>query len=113
MDYILFICSIVACLVGVLTFVVGMNGRAKNDGVVVQKINQAIEGIEELKSDVKNLSSSQQSLALLVNSHEEQIKTLFNMMHSSEANTQALITITETLKHIEGRDADEGTRYSH
>nr|DAO31611.1 MAG TPA: SNAP25/syntaxin 1a-coil, polar layer, ENDOCYTOSIS-EXOCYTOSIS COMPLEX.0A [Caudoviricetes sp.] len=113
MDYVLFICSIVACLVGVLTFVVGMNGRAKNDGVVVQKINQAIEGIEELKSDVKNLSSSQQSLALLVNSHEEQIKTLFNMMHSSEANTQALITITETLKHIEGRDADEGTRYSH
>ena len=110
MDYVLFICSIVACLVGVLTFVVGMNGRAKNDGVVVQKINQAIEGIEELKSDVKNLSSSQQSLALLVNSHEEQIKTLFNMMHSSEANTQALITITETLKHIEGRDADEGTR---
>lgn len=113
MDYVLFICSIVACLVGVLTFVVGMNGRAKNDGVVVQKINQAIEGIEELKSDVKNLSSSQQSLALLVNSHEEQIKTLFNMMHSSEANTQALITITETLKHIEGRDADGGTRYSH
>lgn len=113
MDYVLFVCSIVACLVGVLTFVVGMNGRAKNDGVVVQKINQAIEGIEELKSDVKNLSSSQQSLALLVNSHEEQIKTLFNMMHSSEANTQALITITETLKHIEGRDADEGTRYSH
>lgn len=113
MNYVLFICSIVACLVGVLTFVVGMNGRAKNDGVVVQKINQAIEGIEELKSDVKNLSSSQQSLALLVNSHEEQIKTLFNMVHSSEANTQALITITETLKHIEGRDADEGTRYSH
>lgn len=113
MDYVLFVCSIVACLIGVLTFVVGMNGRAKNDGVVVQKINQAIEGIEELKSDVKNLSSSQQSLALLVNSHEEQIKTLFNMMHSSEANTQALITITETLKHIEGRDADEGTRYSH
>ena len=113
MNYVLFICSIVACLVGVLTFVVGMNGRAKNDGVVVQKINQAIEGIEELKSDVKNLSSSQQSLALLVNSHEEQIKTLFNMMHSSDANTQALITITETLKHIEGRDADEGTGYSH
>lgn len=113
MNYVLFVCSIVACLIGVLTFVVGMNGRAKNDGIVVQKINQAIEGIEELKSDVKNLSSSQQSLALLVNSHEEQIKTLFNMMHSSDANTQALITITETLKHIEGRDADEETRYSH
>lgn len=113
MDYILFVCSIVACLIGVLTFVVGMNGRAKNDGVVVQKINQAIEGIEELKSDVKGLSSSQQSLALLVNSHEEQIKTLFNMMHSSDANTQALITITETLKCMEDRGADNETRHSH
>lgn len=105
MDYILFACSIVACLIGILTFVVGMNGRAKNDGIVVQKINQAIEGIEELKSDVKGLTTNQQSLALLVNSHEEQIKTLFNMMHSSDANTQALITIMETLKHIEDRGA--------
>lgn len=105
MDYILFACSIVACLIGILTFVVGMNGRAKNDGIVVQKINQAIEGIEELKSDVKSLTTNQQSLALLVNSHEEQIKTLFNMMHSSDANTQALITIMETLKQIEDRGA--------
>lgn len=105
MDYILFACSIVACLIGILTFVVGMNGRAKNDGIVVQKINQAIEGIEELKSDVKGLSTSQQSLALLVNSHEEQIKTLFNMMHASDANTQALIAIMKTLEHIKDRGA--------
>lgn len=103
MDYILFACSVVACLVGVFTFVVGMNGRAKNDGVVVQKINQAIEGIEELKSDVKGLSSSQQSLALLVNSHEEQIKTLFRMADTSDVNTQALITIMETLQRIENK----------
>lgn len=105
MDYILFACSIVACLIGVLTFVVGMTGRAKNDGVLVQKINQAIEGIEELKTDVKGLRASEQSLALLVNSHEEQIKTLFRMHNSSDANTQALITIMETLKHIENRGA--------
>lgn len=105
MDYILFCCSIVACLIGVFTFVVGMNGRAKNDGMIVQKINQAIEGIEELKSDVKGLSSSQQSLALLVNSHEEQLKTLFRLINAADINTQALITITETLKNIENRGA--------
>lgn len=103
MDYILFACSVVACIIGVFTFVVGMNGRAKNDGVVVQKINQAIEGIEEMKSDVKGLSSSQQSLALLVNSHEEQIKTLFRMADTSDVNTQALITIMETLQRIENK----------
>lgn len=83
METVLFCCSIVACLIGVLTFVVGMNGRSKEDGVLVQKINQAIEGIEELKTDVKQLSTSEQSLALLVNSHEEQIKTLFRM-HDKE-----------------------------
>lgn len=103
METVLFCCSIVACLIGVLTFVVGMNGRSKEDGVLVQKINQAIEGIEELKTDVKQLSTSEQSLALLVNSHEEQIKTLFRMHDSSDANTQALIPIMETLKHIENR----------
>lgn len=103
MDYILFVCSIVACLIGVFTFIVGMNGRAKNDGVVVQKINQAIEGIEELKSDVKTLTTGQQSLALLVNSHEEQIKTLFRMVNTSDVSTQALIAIMESLKHMENR----------
>lgn len=99
MDYILFVCSIVACLIGIFTFITGMIGRAKNDGVVVQKINQAIDGIEELKSDVKGLSSSQQSLALLVNSHEEQIKTLFKLHNEADANTQALITITRALNN--------------
>ena len=103
MEYVLFACSVVACIIGVLTFVVGMNGRAKNDGVILQKINQAIEGVDELKSDVKGLSSSQQSLALLVNSHEEQIKTLFNMVHASDTNTQVLISIMKTLKHIESK----------
>ena len=54
---------------------------------------------------MKGLSSSQQSLALLVNSHEEQIKTLFRLINAADVNTQALITITETLKNIENRGA--------
>ena len=98
MDYILFACSIVACIVGVLTFIAGMVGRAKNDGILVQKINQAIEGIEELKADLKTVTTTEQSLALMVQSHEEQIKTLFKTVNSSETTTQALLTIMETLK---------------
>ena len=77
-----------------------MTARAKNDGILVQKINQAIEGIEELKSDVKSISTSQQDLALAVNSHEEQIHTLFNLHSNYDANTKALISIMETLKVI-------------
>lgn len=105
MESITFVCGIVACLIGVLTFVVGMNNRAKADGEVVQKLNQAVSGISELKTDVKEIKTNQQNLALLVNSHEEQIKTLFNMIHAYDANTQALITIMETLKQIEDRGA--------
>ena len=103
MEYILFVCSIIACLIGVLTFVVGMIGRAKNDGVLVQKINQTIAGIEELKKDLKQVSNSQQSLALLVNSQDEQIKTLFRLYNDSNANSQALLQILDTLKQIEDR----------
>lgn len=102
MDTVLFVCSIIACVIGVLTFVVGMNTRAKNDGILVQKINQAIEGIEELKTDVKSVSNNQQSLALMVRSHEEQIKTLFRMANTDSMNTQALLTIMETLKQMNG-----------
>lgn len=103
MDYILFACSIVACIVGVLTFIVGMIGRAKNDGILVQKINQALQGIEELKTELKNRSLAEQSMALTLRSHEEQIKTLFRTTGTSEVITQALLTIMETLKQMNNR----------
>ena len=35
METTLFICSIIACVIGIATFVVGMNSRAKADGEVV------------------------------------------------------------------------------
>lgn len=113
MDYILFVCSIVACVIGILTFVVGMNGRSKEDGILVQKINQAIEGIEELKVEVKNVASNEQSLALLVTSHEEQIKTLFRLCNTADVTTQALITIMKTLERMETEVHNNEARYSN
>lgn len=100
MDTVLFICSVIACIVGVLTFVVGMTSRAKNEGVLVQKIQQAVDGIEELKVEVKAVAASEQSLALTVQSHEEKIKTLFKMANSVEASTEALLSISKALNHI-------------
>lgn len=94
----LFICSLIACAIGIATFAVGMKSRATNEGVLVQKINQALEGIEELKSDVKGLNTTEHGLELQIQSHEEQIKTLFTMTKASDAQTQALLTICELLK---------------
>lgn len=100
MEVILFVCSVIACIIGVLTFVVGMNSRAQNEGILVQKIQQAIDGIEELKVEVKSVAASEQSLALTVQAHEEKIKTLFKMANSVEASTEALVSISKSLNHI-------------
>lgn len=105
MNSIPIIISVITCAIGVFTFIAAILSRAKDDGVLVQKINQAIEGIEELKTEVKTVTISTQSLALRINSHEEQIKTLFRMVDSSNTNTQALISIMETLNRMEQRGA--------
>lgn len=103
MEDILFVCSLVACIIGVLTFVVGMTSRAKNDGVVLQKINQAVDGIEELKSDIKGLTSQQNSLSLKANSHEEKIKTLFKNQEDANITNQAILEILRILRAHEDR----------
>lgn len=109
METTLFICSIVACVIGIATFVVGMNSRAKADGEVVQKLNQAVSGIAELKTDMKEIKNNQQSLALLVNSHEEQIKTLFHSLNDLNNTHDVLI---EILNYIKQTGADVHG-YSH
>lgn len=103
MEHITFVCGIVACLIGVMTFVVGMNNRAKGDGEVVQKLTQAVNGISELKTDIKEIKAGQQNLALLVNSHDEQIKTLFRTIHNLDETHTALMEILNQLKNMEHR----------
>ena len=99
MEYISFACSIVLCVIGVATFVVGMNTRSKNDGAMMQKLDQAIDGIEELKTDVKEVKDSQHKSELKIQSHDDQIKTLFKMVNNSEHTNKALISIMDILNH--------------
>ena len=98
MDIILFVCSLVVCIIGVLTFISGLMTKSKEDGVLVEKINQALDGIEELKSDLKSVTNTEKSLELMVRSHEEQIHTLFKQMDSSATILEALKAILEILK---------------
>ncbi len=105
MESITFVCGVIACLIGIFTFIVGMNTRAKADGEVVQKLNQAVNGIAELKSDIKEIKNSQQNLALLVNSHEEQIKTLFHNLNDLNNTHGVLIEILNYIKQT-GVDID-------
>lgn len=99
MEYISFVCSIILCVIGVATFVVGMNTRSKNDGAMMQKLDQAIGGIEELKTDMKEVKDNQHKSDLRIQSHEDQIKTLFKMVNNNEHTNQALVTIMNILNH--------------
>lgn len=97
MEKITFACSVILCLVGVATFVVGMQSRSKNDGVMVQKLDQAIDGIEDLKTDMKEVKDNQHKSDLKIQSHEDQIKTLFRMVSNNEHIDQALVSILTVL----------------
>lgn len=99
MEVISFVCSIILCIIGVATFVVGMNARSKNDGVMMQKLDQAVDGIEDLKTDMKEVKDNQHKSDLKIQSHEDQIKTLFKMVNNNEHTNQALITIMDMLNH--------------
>lgn len=95
----LFVFSLVTFVIGVATFLGGIKAKGSNDGVMMQKLEQALKGIEELKSDVKSMSQTERGLELQVQSHEEQIKTIFSMMKNDDVQTQTLISICEVLKH--------------
>ena len=106
-ETLLFICSLVACIIGILTFIAGMQSRSKNEGVLAQKLEQAIEGIEEIKKDLKSMTSVQQQQALDIKSHEEKIKALYhNADHQNQTNL-ALTQIADALKHLANKGDTE------
>ena len=45
--------GIITCTVGIATFVSAQISRAKQDGVQMEKLDQCIRGIEEIKKSVK------------------------------------------------------------
>ena len=96
----LFLFSIVACIISISTFVASMKSRASNDGMMMQKLEQALKGIDELKTDVKSMSQTERTLELQVQSHEEQLKNIFSMMKNDDVQTQSLMTICEILRQI-------------
>lgn len=102
MESIAFACSIILCVIGVATFVVGMNARSKNDGMMMQKLDQAVDGIEDLKTDMKEVKDNQHKSDLKLQSHEDQIKTLFKMVSNNDHIDQALLKIMNVLNNRYG-----------
>jgi uncharacterized coiled-coil DUF342 family protein len=86
-----FLCSLIMCIIGVATFISALLTRARKDGQLEYKVDEALKGIDEIKKTINQTHTWQESIGLEVQSHEERIRTLFNYYHD----------LTERVERIE------------
>lgn len=94
------IVGIVGCVIGVSTFVFSLLNKAQTNGVLEQKIEQALQGIDEIKTQVKESATSQNTMSLTVQSHTEQIKNLYNAIEELKIRIKTIENIDGTLAQI-------------
>lgn len=94
------IVGIVGCVIGVSTFVSSLLNKAQTNGVLEQKIEQALQGIDEIKTQVKDSAASQTNMSLTVQSHTEQIKNLYKAIDELKARIKTVENIDSTLTKI-------------
>ena len=94
------IIGIIGCVIGVSTFISSLLSKAQTNGVLEQKIEQALQGIDEIKTQVKDSATNQNSMSLMVQSHTEQIKNLYKAIDELKARIKAVGNIDDTLIKI-------------
>ncbi len=72
------IVGIIGCVIGVATFVSAQLSRAKQDGVLIEKVDQCVKGITELKNDVKQRN---EKFDTVIDQHGRDITELKSQMH--------------------------------
>lgn len=71
--------GIIGCVIGVATFVSAQLTRARQDGVLVAKVDQCVKGIDELKGDVKERN---EKFDEVIDQHTKDISELKAQMHT-------------------------------
>lgn len=71
--------GIVGCVIGVATFVSAQIAKAKQDGVLIAKVDQCVKGIEELKADTKERNEKFDDV---IDEHSKAIIELQSQMHT-------------------------------
>ena len=92
--------GIIGCVIGVSTFVSSLLNKAQNNGVLEQKIEQALQGIDEIKKQVKESTTTQSSTSLTVQTHTEQIKSLFKTVDELKNRVNTVENMENTLNKI-------------
>lgn len=80
--------GIISCVIGVSTFVSGRMTKAERSGSMETKIDQALKGIEELKTQLRSSESNRHNTDLMVRSHDEQIRTVFRQYAELQARIE-------------------------
>lgn len=65
--------GVVGCIVGVATFTSAQVTKAKQDGMLIAKIDQCVNGIEEIKKDMKEKNHE---LDKIIDEHSRRITEL-------------------------------------
>lgn len=73
------IVGIVSCVVGVSTFVSAQVTKAKQDGMQIAKLDQCVNGIEEIKKEMKEKN---RELDAVIDEHTREITQLQTEMKS-------------------------------
>ncbi|MEG0770887.1 MAG: hypothetical protein RR436_03210 [Clostridia bacterium] len=71
------ICGVIMCIIGIAGFVANVISRAKGEGQLLAKIDYALQGIDEIKLDMKDSKENLNRQALKLQQHDEQIKSIF------------------------------------
>lgn len=71
------IVGIVGCVIGVATFTSAQITKAKQDGILIAKIDQCVKGIEDIKVDMKEKNRETDSI---IDEHTRKIVRLETQM---------------------------------
>jgi len=86
-ETITFVIGVVMCILGICTFVVGMLSRAKQDGALNAKVDNAIQGIAEIQATLKDQRNWREDIGVRIG---EITKELEFMNHEIKELKQAI-----------------------
>lgn len=73
------IIGVIGCVIGVATFISAQITKAKQDGMLIAKIDQCVKGIEEIKSDIKEKNHE---IDAVIDEHTRKLVRLETQMKS-------------------------------
>ena len=65
--------GIIGCVIGVATFVSAQITKAKQDGILIEKVNQCVKNTEEIRNDIKEKNKEMDTI---IDEHSKSISKL-------------------------------------